>query len=60
MRLDCQTSDCILNGMDMKSLSEILGHSSVQITMDRYVHPLMEQKRVHMNRLFSMFKVYCA
>jgi len=53
-------TNCILNGMDMKSLSEILGHSSVQITMDRYVHPLMEQKRVHMNRLFSMFKVYCA
>ena len=31
-------------GRDVKILSEILGHSSVQITLDRYVHPTMEMK----------------
>ncbi|HAS38097.1 MAG TPA: hypothetical protein DCS04_05750 [Ruminococcaceae bacterium] len=30
---------CIESGMDIKSLSKILGHSSVKITLDRYVHP---------------------
>ena len=30
---------CIETGFDIKSLSEILGHSTVNITMNRYVHP---------------------
>ncbi len=30
---------------DVKALSEILGHSSVNITMNYYVHPSMESKR---------------
>lgn len=30
--------DCIEVGMDIKSLSEILGHSTTQITLDKYVH----------------------
>ena len=41
---------CIELGFDIKSLSEILGHSSVTITMNRYVHPSMEFKRENMNR----------
>ncbi len=32
-------------GCDPKSLSEILGHSNVKITLDRYVHPNMELKK---------------
>lgn len=36
---------CVENGGDYKCISEILGHSSIKITMDRYVHPRMEQKR---------------
>ena len=36
---------CVEYRVDTKSLSEVLGHSSVQITMDRYVHPSMEMKR---------------
>ena len=28
-----------------KALSEILGHSSVNVTMNYYVHPSMESKR---------------
>ena len=42
---------CIEVGFDVKSLSEILGHSSVSITMNKYVHPSMELKRKNMNRL---------
>ena len=36
---------CIELGFDVKSLSEILGHASVNITMNRYVHPSMDLKR---------------
>ncbi len=43
---------CVEAGFDLKSLSEILGHSSVKITLDKYVHSTMEQKRVNMERLF--------
>ncbi len=34
----------IAAGGDIKSLSEILGHSNVRITMQLYVHPTMQQK----------------
>ena len=42
---------CVEEEFDIKSLSEILGHSSVKITMDRYVHPSMDFKKQQMNRL---------
>lgn len=42
---------CIEEGFDMKALSEILGHSSINITMNRYVHTSMEQKRKNMLKL---------
>lgn len=42
---------CVELGFDVKSLSELLGHSTVSMTMDRYVHPTMEHKREHMQRL---------
>lgn len=38
-------------GFDLKSLSEILGHSSVKITLDKYVHSSMDQKRINMEKL---------
>ena len=38
-------------GMDVKSLSEILGHKNSTITLNRYVHSFMEHKREYMNRL---------
>lgn len=47
---------CIELGFDVKSLSEILGHASVNITMNRYVHPSMEYKRKNMNRLNELMK----
>ncbi len=37
-------------GFDPKSLSEILGHANVNITLNRYVHSSMELKRNNMNR----------
>ena len=42
---------CVELGFDVKSLSEILGHASVNITMNRYVHPSMELKQKNMNLL---------
>lgn len=48
---------CIEVGFDVKSLSEILGHSSVSITMNKYVHPSMDLKRENMQRLSSLFAV---
>lgn len=48
---------CIELGFDPKSLSEILGHSSVNITLNRYVHPSMELKQKNMNKLSDLFAV---
>lgn len=42
---------CIEVGFDIKSLSDILGHSSVQVTLNRYVHSSIEHKRVNMEKL---------
>ncbi len=44
-------SNCVRLGFDIKSLSEILGHSGVEITLNRYVHSSFEQKTEFMNRL---------
>ena len=46
---------CVELGFEIKSLSEILGHSNVKITMNRYVHPSREFKLENMNRLSSLF-----
>ena len=42
---------CVELGFETKSLSEILGHSSVNITLNRYVHSSMELKRMNMEKL---------
>lgn len=42
-------------GMDVKTLSEILGHKNAAITLNRYVHSLTEHKRNMMNRLGKFF-----
>ncbi|MGN0770230.1 MAG: tyrosine-type recombinase/integrase [Christensenellales bacterium] len=41
-------------GFEIKSLSEVLGHASTTITLDRYVHSSMELKRDNMNKLAAM------
>ena len=38
-------------GMDVKTLSEILGHKNSTVTLNRYAHSLMEHKADMMNRL---------
>lgn len=42
---------CIESGIDPKVVSELLGHSSVTITLNRYVHPTMELKKRCVERL---------
>ncbi len=42
---------CVEVGFEIKSLSEILGHSNVTITLARYVHSSFELKRSNMDKL---------
>lgn len=42
---------CVECGFDIKSLSEILGHSDVKTTLNKYVHSSMELKQKNMNKL---------
>ena len=42
---------CIEAGVDVKSLSEILGHANTAITLNTYVHSTMEQKRAQLEKL---------
>lgn len=37
-------TNCLQAGFDVKTLSEILGHASVETTLNRYVHSSMERK----------------
>ena len=46
---------CIEAGMDIKVLSEILGHSNVNITLNRYVHPSKEFKHENVKKLSNLF-----
>ena len=38
-------------GMDVKTLSELLGHKNAAITLNRYAHSLLEHKRAMMKKL---------
>ena len=42
---------CVESGFEIKSLSEVLGHASTKVTLDRYVHSSMELKRMNMDKL---------
>ncbi len=42
---------CVEKGVDVKSLSEIMGHANVSVTMQRYVLPSMAQKKEQINKL---------
>lgn len=44
-------TNCVEGGADAKSLSELLGHSNVQITLNRYVNPSIDIKRKHIDEL---------
>lgn len=45
-------------GVDIKTLSEILGHSNVSITLNIYAHSLMEQKKIAIDKLNKMHIMY--
>ena len=44
-------TNCIKVGMDIKSLSEILGHASVDVTLNRYVHSSYDMKKKFLEKL---------
>ncbi len=48
-------TNCIEGGTDVKSLSEMLGHSSVKITLNYYVHPSMDTKRMYADSLCEFY-----
>lgn len=45
---------CIEVGVDVKTLSEILGHSNVSITLNTYVHSSIEHKRTQLEKLSNI------
>lgn len=42
---------CVEVGVDIKSLSQILGHSNVATTLNTYVHPSIDTMRVQIEKL---------
>lgn len=58
-------TNCIELGFEIKTLSEILGHSSVSFTLNRYVHCSITQKASQMQLIdlkyksFSQNKEFC-
>lgn len=42
---------CIEVGFELKTLSEILGHSNVNITLNRYVHSSLDLKKENMSKI---------
>lgn len=42
---------CVEVGFELKTLSEILGHSSTSVTLQRYVHSSLALKRANMHKL---------
>lgn len=48
---------CMENGMDVASLSKILGHQSTKMTLDTYTGSLMETRRKGMDEIDKLFKI---
>ncbi len=42
-------------GVDIKTISELLGHSSVSITLNIYAHSLMEQKKLAIDKFNDLY-----
>lgn len=45
---------CIECNVDIKTLSEIMGHSNVNITLNNYVHPSFDDKRSQLEKLNTL------
>ncbi|MBO0455056.1 tyrosine-type recombinase/integrase [Candidatus Enterococcus murrayae] len=48
---------CMEKGIDVASLSKILGHQSTKMTLDTYAGSLMETRRKGMKELDKLFKI---
>lgn len=46
-------TQCINLGIDVKTVSELLGHSNVKITLERYVHSDINMKKIQLEKLYS-------
>lgn len=46
---------CVSMGLDVKSLSEILGHSNIQMTLNLYVHSTISQKKRFISQYNDLF-----
>lgn len=46
-------TNCISLGIDYKTVSELLGHSNINITLNLYVHPNLSQKKKCMNTIWK-------
>lgn len=46
-------TNCISLGVDYKTVSELLGHSDINVTLNLYVHPNLSQKKKCMNMIWK-------
>ncbi|MCM1541025.1 MAG: site-specific integrase [Blautia sp.] len=49
-------TNCVELGFDIKTLSELLGHSSVNFTLNKYVHSSLSQKKKQMGLLDKKYQ----
>ena len=49
-------SNCINLGIDYKTVSELLGHSNINITLNLYVHPNLSQKKKCINSVWKEYQ----
>lgn len=52
-------TNCIKLGVDYKTVSELLGHATVNITLNLYVHPQMSQKKKCIDLICKNFSENC-
>ncbi|MHC5372251.1 site-specific integrase [Enterococcus sp. LJL120] len=48
---------CLEQGMDVASLSKILGHHSIKMTLDTYAGSLMETRRKGISKIDELFQI---
>lgn len=53
-------TNCIKLGVDYKTVSELLGHATVNITLNLYVHPQMSQKKKCIDLICKRFSESCS
>lgn len=44
-------TNCIKKGIDVKTVSETLGHANITVTLNRYVHPSFDYKKEQINKI---------